>query len=155
MTEGTAMIEEIGRGESGRVWLAMRELRPHLPSPEAFASQVDELQRPLGYRLAGLFLDGGLGPDKSEQAAAVAGFRLNHNLVSGGHIYIDDLSTLPEHRGKGYAARLLAWVDEEAQRLGFAGVELDSGTLPTRATAHRQYFKHGYSITSFHFRKEL
>ena len=93
VTEGTGKIEEIGRGEAGRVWLAMRELRPHLPSAEAFTSQVDELQRPLGYRLVGVF------PDGAEQAAAVAGFRLNHNLVSGKHIYIDDLSTLPEHRG--------------------------------------------------------
>ncbi|WP_007471939.1 GNAT family N-acetyltransferase [Segniliparus rugosus] len=149
MSEETAMIEEIGPGETARGWSAMRELRPHIPDEEVFVSQVDELQRPLGYRLVGVF------PEGSDQAVAVAGFRLNYNLVSGKHLYIDDLSTLPEHRGKGHAARLLAWADEEAERLGCGGVELDSGTAPARATAHRQYFKHGYTITSFHFRKPL
>jgi GNAT superfamily N-acetyltransferase len=149
------VIREILRGETARAWPAIKELRPHLASSDVFESQVDELQRPLGYRLVGVFPDDGAGSGGSGHAVAVAGFRLNYNLVSGKHLYIDDLSTLPGHRGKGAAAQLLSWVHEEARGLGCDGVELDSGTQPARATAHRQYFKHKYAITSYHFRKEV
>lgn len=84
---------------------------------------------------------------------SLAGFRHLTNLYAGPHLYIDDLSTLPSARGKGHAGALLRWVDEEARRLGCAGVHLDSGTQ--RHDAHRLYLASGFVIPAFHFAKSL
>jgi GNAT superfamily N-acetyltransferase len=125
----------------------MRELRPKLAEAEAFARQVDELQRPEGYRLAGAFDDD--GPES--QAVGVAGFRLGHNLAWGRFLYVDDLSTLPAARGRGHGEALLRWVFDEAGRLGCDQVHLDSGTVPERWAAHRLYHRVGMNISAHHF----
>lgn len=74
--------------------------------------------------------------------------RRGHNLAWGDHLYVDDLVTLPAHRGRGHARTLLDWVLEEARRLGCVQLHLDSGTH--RHDAHRLYLGWGMAITSFH-----
>ena len=138
-------VRELEAGETGLAWEALRELRPHLTDREAFVARVDELQRPEGYRIVAVFEDG------DEQARAVAGFRVGHNLAWGRFLYVDDLSTLPEARRRGHARRLLDWVAAEAERLGCDSVELDSGVGADRQHAHRTYFSAGMRIASFHF----
>ena len=71
---------------------------------------VDRVQRPNGYRLLAAF-----EPDV-EHAVAVAGFRLAHSLAWGRYLYVDDLVTLPEARGRGHARGLLRWLAAEAER---------------------------------------
>ncbi len=122
---------------------AMRELRPHLATPEDFVAAV-RIQRKEGYRLVASL-------DAEGNVAAVGGFRPLTNLYAGSHLYIDDLTTLSTARRQGHAAALLRWVDEEARRLGCAGVHLDSGTH--RHDAHRLYLGSGYVIPAFHFSK--
>ena len=104
------------------------------------------MQRAEGYRLVGVF------EDEPEHALAVAGFRVGHMLMWGRFLYVDDLSTLPEARRRGYGRQLLEWLGEEAERLGCEQFHLDSGVGPTRTDAHRLYFNTGLGITSFHFR---
>lgn len=123
----------------------MRELRPHLTSADDFTSAV-RIQRKEGYRLVASL-------DQAGRVAAVAGFRHVTNLYVGPHLYIDDLSTLPSARKQGHAGALLSWVDEEARRLGCAGVHLDSGTH--RHDAHRLYLSSGYVIPALHFSKSF
>ena len=84
---------------------------------------------------------------------AVCGFRLGENLAWGRHLYVDDLSTLPDARGNGYGAALLEWVHAEAARLGCSQVHLDSGVQSERASAHRLYFGQRYRISSYHFQR--
>ncbi len=45
----------------------------------------------------------------------------------------------------------MAWVEEEARRLGCDQLHLDSGVGQDREDAHRFYFNHGMRITSYHF----
>jgi GNAT superfamily N-acetyltransferase len=100
---------------------------------DAFVAQVDGMQRPEGCRLVGVLAVEG------EDAQAVAGFRLATSLSWRRHLYVDDLSTVPSARGRGFAGRLLGWVHDEAQRLGCDQVHLDSGVAPNRHAAHRLY----------------
>ena len=93
--------------------------------------------------------------DDPAHALAVAGFRVGHMLMWGRFLYVDDLSTLPEARRRGYGRQLLDWLGDEAERLGCEQFHLDSGVGPTRTDAHRLYFNTGLEITSFHFARRL
>ncbi len=142
-------VREIGPGETSLAARTLLELRPALGSAEALARQVDERLRPAGYRLAGAFADG------EQEAAAVAGFRINEFLAWGRHLYVDDLVTAAAHRGEGHAHRLFAWLEEEARQAGCTQLHLDSGVGEDRRDAHRFYFRHGLRIAAFHFQREL
>jgi GNAT superfamily N-acetyltransferase len=141
------MPQEIAPPDTALAFTAMRELRTTLTDRDEFAKQVDELQRPEGYRLVGVL------PGQGEDAVAVAGFRLATSLSWGRHLYVDDLSTVPSARGQGFARELLAWVHDEADRLGCPEVHLDSGVGPNRYAAHRLYLNSGYVINAHHFIK--
>jgi GNAT superfamily N-acetyltransferase len=139
------MPQEILPPQTRLAFNAMRELRPHFTDVDEFVRQVDELQRPEGYRLVAIL------PEEGTAAVAVAGFRLGTSLSWGRHLYVDDLSTLSSSRGAGLASQLLAWIYEEAQRLGCREIHLDSGVGPARYAAHRLYLRSGYVINAHHF----
>ena len=140
-----AMVIELVPPETGSAFLAMQALRPGLATREQFVEQVDHLQRPTGYRLVGVLPEGG------GDALAVAGFRQGVNLAWGRHLYIDDLSTAPSARRQGLASQLLAWIHDEAARLGCDQVHLDSGVGLNRSSAHRLYLNDDYVISAHHF----
>ena len=117
----------------------MVELRPHLDLPQ-FLSLVQEM-RAEGYRIAGLFDGGAL--------TAVAGYRVLTMLVRGRSLYVDDLVTSAEMRGKGYGKSLLDWLMREAKRQRCNEFHLDSGVQ--RFAAHAFYFARGLHIASYHF----
>ncbi len=89
--------------------------------------------------------------EEDGEAATVAVFETGYNLFRGKYIYIDDLSTLPEHRGKGYAGQLVDWILDYARREGLDEVHLDSGVNDARADAHRLYLAKRFKVTSLHF----
>jgi GNAT superfamily N-acetyltransferase len=122
-----------------QVFEVMRELRAHL-SFEQFREGYERAV-PEGYRVAAVF-EGG-------ECRAVAGYRLMHNLVSGRHIYVDDLVTGERWRSHGYGRALNDHLVDVAEREGCGSVQLDSATY--RREAHRFYFRERYSIWSFHF----
>jgi GNAT superfamily N-acetyltransferase len=136
-------VQELSAEETEAAYLALRELRPRFSSASRFVRQVNELQRPEGYRIVGSFDDG------VDHAVAAAGFRTGHNLVSGAYLYVDDLVTLPDFRGRGHADALMQWLFDEARRLKCDRLELDSATH--RHDAHRFYLKHDLVISAFHF----
>lgn len=142
-------IRELGPDETHLAYEAMRALRPKLTSREQFADIVNRLQRREGYRLVAVF------EDQQQQAASVAGFRTGHQLARGFHLYVDDLSTRPESRGRGYGGALMDWLEAEARRLGCVQIELDSGVGPDRQTAHRLYMNKRMRISSYHFVRQL
>jgi GNAT superfamily N-acetyltransferase len=125
----------------------MKALRPHYGERDEFVRRVDEVQRAQGYRLVGTFED--------DRLVAVAGFRVIESLVWGRALYVDDLSTLPDARRRGHAARLLEWCAEEARRQGCGQLHLDSAVGAEREDAHRLYFNQGLRITAFHFEKRV
>ena len=124
-------------------WEAVYALRPHLIKEE-FLEKIRDIQKE-NYHLAYIASEG--------KVVSIAGFRYMHMLYSGKSIYIDDLSTLETHRGKGYASQLLNYIDALVKEQKLEVVHLDSGF--SRQKAHKVYFNHGYTISSFHFAKKL
>jgi len=137
-------LRELEGTETARAFDAMRALRPSLGDEATFRARVDR-QRAEGYRLVASF------EGDAERASAAAGFRTAHSLAWGFYLYVDDLSTLPEARRRGHARALMAWLFDEARRLGCESLHLDSGVGPDRADAHRLYLNQGLRITSHHF----
>src|SRR3954466_11710194 len=141
-------IREIHEGETLRAARALLELRPHRAPAEALAALADG-QRAAGYRLAGSFEPGGDG------AAAVAGFRVQQNLAWGRHLYVDDLATRADRRGRGHGGALMRWLAEEAARAGCEQLHLDSGVGADREAPPRLYFNAGLRISSYHFQRAV
>jgi GNAT superfamily N-acetyltransferase len=144
------VIRELVPPDTALAYEAMSALRPWLPDEATFVARVDDVQRPEGYRLAAAFEDG------RDTAVAVAGFRIGHALAWGRkHLYVDDLSTLAEARGRGHGRALLDWLAEEAAREGCEQLHLDSGLFRERVDAHRLYFNAGYHVGALHFMRIL
>jgi GNAT superfamily N-acetyltransferase len=122
---------------------AMQALRPHLTA-ESFLDLTEKMKAE-NYSLIYI--------EENQKAMAVCGFRYVTNLFEGKHIYIDDLSTLPEARGKGYAGALFDFVVENAKSEGLPAIHLDSGYQ--RHDAHRLYLNKKMKIVFHHFRLEL
>lgn len=118
-------------------------LRPHL-SPELFLPQVRR-QESQGYQIVAVMEEG--------QVSSVAGFRLCEFLAWSRILYIDDLSTQPSSRGKGYAGMLLDWLTDHAQQQGCNAIHLDTGYA--RHAAHRVYLSKGFELSSHHMAKTL
>ena len=137
-------IRELPGGQTNLAAPAMLALRPRWETADTLVDLIDTRLRPAGYRLVGAFDDHGI-------AVSVVGFREMWTSAWGHIVYVDDLSTLRESRGHGYADQLLTWVEAEASRLGCEAVHLDSGVTSDRAPAHRLYMRHHLSITAHHF----
>ncbi|MFC0184803.1 Acetyltransferase (GNAT) family protein [Pseudarcicella hirudinis] len=126
-----------------KCWEVLHLLRPHLKEAD-FADKVMEMFSE-GYQIAFI--------EENEKAVAAIGFRYLQMLYNGKQIYIDDLSTVEEARGKGFAGKLLDYVVNLAKEKGCQCVTLDSG--PARHTAHRLYLNKGFNIDSYHFSKKI
>jgi GNAT superfamily N-acetyltransferase len=122
----------------------MHQLRPHLER-DGYVARVRQLMASDGLRLLAL-RDGGV-------VRAVATYRLMDMLYRGRLMYVDDLVTDETVRSRGYGARLVERLCEEAKALGCNEIQLISRT--TREGAHRFYFRQGFGIECFHFRLPL
>ena len=125
------------------VFPVMHELRTELTEDEFHARYAAGHER--GYRVAAVF-DG-------EDCRAAAGYRLFTNFVDGKHLYIDDLVTAERWRSRGYGRLLNKYLVDLARNEGCCAVKLDSSVR--RARAHKFYFREGYEITSFHFKRSF
>jgi GNAT superfamily N-acetyltransferase len=122
---------------------ALKELRPQLEENtymERMQLMLDEGVKVL------MVLDEGV-------ARCVACFRVNYYLFRGKNLYIDDLVTLPQYRGKGYAGKMLDFIIDYSISINCDTMHLDSG--PTRNDAHRLYLNKGFIISSHHFSMNL
>jgi len=81
-----------------KCWPVMHLLRPHLMEGQ-FLSLIRNMMAG-GYRLAFI--------EEAGIAAAAIGYRYQQKLYDGKQIYVDDLTTLAGHRGKGYGGLPLA-----------------------------------------------
>lgn len=126
-----------------KCWDVVKELRPHLDEERYLTLMLYMLDE--GYRLI-YIEEGGRG-------VSFCGYRPTTMLHRGRSLYIDDLCTLPEARGKGHAGALLDYVIAEARREELETVHLDSGHQ--RYGAHRLYLNKGFIMTSHHFALRL
>lgn len=128
-----------------RCFAVMRQLRPHLKDVAAFVARARRQMAQERWRLAYVEEDGAV--------AAVAGFRLLECLHSGRTLYVDDLVTAEDRRGRRHGERLMLFLEQLARDEGCETFSLDSGTQ--RTGAHKFYFRLGLPITSFHFARRL
>lgn len=131
------------REEIALCFPVFKELRPHL-SEKDFIDQVQR-QKEQSYKIIAI--------NKNGLVPSTAGFRFAEFLAWGKILYVDDLITLPEYRGKGYASEIMDWLVAHAKTNKCQGLHLDTGHH--RHTAHKLYLKKGLSITSHHLTYEF
>jgi GNAT superfamily N-acetyltransferase len=119
-----------------------RQLRPHMPS-----DYVGKMRR--------VFASGGemCVLVQEERVVGLAVFRYFENTHVGHKFYVDDLVTDEGFRSGGVGHALLVFLEKLARSRGCNSIELDSGTQRTRA--HKFYFREGFIIPSFSFRKDF
>jgi len=114
----------------------MRELRPHLENPRTFAAQIIRQQTD-GYQLLALW--------NNTRPVALAGYRVQENLLHGRHLFVDDLVTSESVCGHGLGARLLTELKTEAVKNQCARLAL--GTAIGNDAAQRFYHRAGLVTT--------
>jgi GNAT superfamily N-acetyltransferase len=119
-----------------------RQLRPHMPP-----DYVGKMQA--------VFASGGemCIVVQDEKVVGVTVFRHFQNTHAGQKFYVDDLVTDDAIRSSGVGHALIAFLERLARGRGCSSIELDSGTHRTRA--HKFYFREGFVIPSFVFRKDF
>ena len=122
----------------------MRQLRPDLEAA-TYVATMRALADAEGLALVAL-TDAG-------EVRAVATWRVLTMLYCGRLAVVDDLVVDSRVRSRGYGKQLLAYVEAEARARGCNELQLISRT--TREEAHRFYFREGFGIECFHFRKQL
>jgi GNAT superfamily N-acetyltransferase len=118
-------------------------LRPHLRQ-ESFLTQIRR-QQAQGFQIVAIRID--------SVVRSAIGFREAEYLIWGKIIYIDDLVTSDDARGKGLAGQLLDWVVDYAKTKALTGVHLDTGYA--RHVAHRFYLNKGFQIACHHLSLDL
>ena len=118
----------------------MAQLRPHLASAEELVARVAR-QRETGYCILAAWCDG--------KPVALAGYRVQVNLIYGKFLYVDDLISEQTGRGRGYGAQLLDKLKTEGRALGCNKLVLDTGL--DNFLAHRFYFRQGLLAQALRF----
>ena len=122
----------------------MRELRPHLTDVDSFVAQVRR-QATHGYRLLAAWHD--------DQIKALAGYRVQENMLYGRFMYVDDLVTTADARSRGLGAQLIGALHKEARDQGCAYFVLDTGL--SNALGQRFYYRQGLLAVGMHFRQAI
>jgi GNAT superfamily N-acetyltransferase len=143
MSEVTLRHAESDR-EVAACFPVMAVLRPHLGSAEELVARVAR-QRAAGYRI--------LAAWRGDAPLALAGYRVEENLIHGRFVYVDDLVTQASERRRGFGARLLAAVAAEARREGCAKLVLD--TALDNVLAHRFYYRQGLLARALRFNRGI
>ncbi|RZL63019.1 MAG: GNAT family N-acetyltransferase [Variovorax sp.] len=126
-------------------WPVMQQLRPKLTSADDFIARVQRM-RGEGYRL--------LAAWQGDTVLALAGYRLQENLVYGGRfLYVDDLVTHDAARSAQWGARLIEATRRIAQDAACGHLVLDTGLANARA--QRFYFRQGLLTEAIRFRCAL
>ncbi|HEX3883502.1 MAG TPA: GNAT family N-acetyltransferase [Stellaceae bacterium] len=122
----------------------MRLLRPHLAGPDELVARVTR-QGEAGYRLLAGWRDG--------VPIALAGYRVEENLIHGRFIYVDDLVTGEAARREGLGARMLDAVAAIGREEGLHRLVLD--TAIDNVFAHRFYYRQGLLARALRFSREI
>jgi len=141
MSAQTVSIQDINDDNSlSTLFPLMRQLRPQLANAEDFVDRVHR-QASEGYRVMALYDEG--------KVQALAGYRVQENLVHGRFLYLDDLVTDAQARGLGYGEQLIERLRDRASELGCGRLVLD--TPMSNALGHRFYFRCGLLASSLRF----
>ena len=117
------------------------QLRPHLLN-----DYIAKMTRVLAEARMALAVEG-------DEVHGLAVYRWHENTSDGIKFYIDDLVTDDAHRSEGVGHALIVHLEKAARKIGASGLMLDSGTQ--RSQAHRFYFREGFVIPCFNFKKSF
>lgn len=140
-----SVFEAVTDDEVRALFPVISQLRPQLADAEDLLVRSTRMRQD-GYRMIWR-----AGEDGTP--VAVAGFRLYETLYAGLKLYVDDLVTTEDRRGKGDGTVLMDWLAEEARAKGCKELDLDSGVQ--RFAAHAFYFARGLHIASYHFKRSV
>lgn len=121
----------------------MSQLRPHIAEGD-YLGLIREMENQGGRLIAAM--DGG-------KCVGCSFFRQETRLFTGPMFYIDDLVSDENTRSKGVGHALLSWIENEARAKSIKTIALDSGVQ--RGAAHKFYFREGFTVTSFNFKKSI
>ena len=139
---GTALRDVRTDEQLRACYPVMKELRPHLDSEDEFMARVTR-QREQGYRILAAWEHG--------EVVALAGYRLQENLVYGRFLYVDDLVAAEKSRSRRWGAQLLECLTGYAERADCVKLVLDTGL--TNGLAQRFYFREGLLPGALRFGK--
>ncbi|MXP26936.1 GNAT family N-acetyltransferase [Altererythrobacter indicus] len=122
----------------------MRQLRPHLENEGDFIARWQR-QKATGYSLIALW--------KDEQPVALAGYRIQENLIYGPHLYVDDLVTDADVRGSGAGHRLLDRLKAECGERDLSLLVLD--TALSNSLGHKFYYREGLLPRALRFSYDI
>ena len=122
----------------------MHQLRPHLSGPGEFVARWRR-QTADGYRLIAILREG--------RPEALAGFRVQDNLMHGRHLYLDDLVTDEARRSSGLGERLLRHLLAVGRETGCSKLVLD--TPLANVLGHRFYYRQGLLASALRFNVPL
>ena len=129
-----------GEAEVRACFAVMHQLRPHLADADELVArwrrQVED-----GYRLIAVWRGG--------EPVALAGYRLQENLVYGPFLYVDDLVTDNRLRSSGLGNVLMDHLKAEAARMGCTRLVLD--TPLSNVLGHRFYYRNGLLAGALRF----
>jgi GNAT superfamily N-acetyltransferase len=125
------------------VFPVLKELRQELTAEQL--REVYAEGHPQGLRFTAVY--------EGADCAAVAAWRVMATTVALRKLYVDDLVTGANYRGRGLGAALLGELQTRARAARCQVMDLDSGTA--REDAHRFYFRERMVITSLHFTRRL
>lgn len=123
----------------------MQQLRPHLTDADDMLARVQRMQQSAGYRMLAVL--------NNTNVIAIAGYRLQENLIYGPFLYVDDLVTLNTARGQRCGAKLLQTLQTIAMDAGCSRLVLDTGLA--NSLAQRFYFRQGLLSSGLHFSMTL
>lgn len=144
MSAAPSLRHAEGEAQIRACFPVMRELRPALADADTFVAQIAR-QYAAGYRL--------LVAWHGDSPVALAGYRVQENLLYGRHAYLDDLIAIESVRRHGLGARLLDAVMAETRMAGCGRLVL--GTALANALAHRFYYRQGLLATGLSFAMPL
>jgi GNAT superfamily N-acetyltransferase len=116
----------------------------HKINNESFKVFLKEMMT-TGYHCFGLF--------KDNVILATAGFWIGVRFYCGKYMYINNFVVDENTRSQGIGKNLLDFLEGEAKKYKCKALVLDSYVHNSRA--HRFYFREGYIISNFHFKKDL
>jgi hypothetical protein len=118
-----------------------RQLRPDLPG-----DYMEKMWRVIEGARVALAVE-------HDAVVGLAVYRWHENTFDGIKFYVDDLVTDETRRSRGVGHALIEHLEGVARNLGANGIMLDSGTQRTRA--HKFYFREGFVIPAFNFKKSF
>lgn len=137
-------VASVDEGQTEACFPIISQLRPYLTDQATWVERAKVL-RAGGYKILAVW--------EKNVVVAMAGYRLNDNMIYGRFLYIDDLVTDERMRGLGLGTRLL----EELEKIGRVAdchyIVLD--TAATNTDARRFYQREGLMDLAVGFIKPL